>query len=149
MELRIASHHPLGPLDVVGVDGLLEPPYRLQGFDVGLELGPAPEAVLPGDLKLGVGQRRRMACPEQVLGLIFEMPQVGMLGKAARGSLGGARHGDLLSVWRPVSARRAERRLASISGRQVGFYPFRGPDASCTQIAMLQARRARRQDCNG
>ena len=30
-----------------------------------------------------------------------------------------------------------------ISDKQVGFYPFRGPDASCTQIAMVQASRAR------
>ncbi len=26
-----------------------------------------------------------------------------------------------------------------MSNRQLGFYPFRGPVASCTQIGMLQA----------
>jgi hypothetical protein len=40
-----------------------------------------------------------------------------------------------------------------MSERQAGFYPFRGPDASCTQIEMLQfagldvkLARAQRQD---
>jgi hypothetical protein len=133
MELRVASHHLLDPLEVVRVDRLLELPDGLQRFDVGFELGPARKAILAGNLKLCVGQRRRLTCSEQVLGLILEMPQVGMLGKLARRSLRGARHGNLLSVWRPVSARRAERRFVSMPDRQVGFYPFRGPDASCTQ----------------
>jgi hypothetical protein len=29
--------------------------------------------------------------------------------------------------------------------RQVGFYPFRGPDASCTQKGMLSAHPVQRQ----
>ena len=65
MELRVASHHLLDPLEVVGVDGLLELPDRLQGFDMGFELGPARKAELPGNLKLGAGKRRRLACPER------------------------------------------------------------------------------------
>src|SRR5262249_12255111 len=119
MELRVAGHHLLDPLEVVGVDGLLELPDRLQRFDMGFELGPARKAVLPGKLKLCVGERRRLAGSEQVLGLILEMSQVGTLGKSARRSLRSARHGNLLSVWRPVSARRAERRCTSVSDRQV------------------------------
>ena len=95
VELRVARHHLLDPLEVVGVDGLLELPDGLQRFDVGFELGPARKAVLPGDLKLCVGQRLGLACFEQVLGLILEMPQVGMLGKLARGFLRSA------STWQP------------------------------------------------
>ena len=56
MELRDARHHLLDPLEVVGVDGLLEPPDRLQRLDMGFELGPAGKAVLPGELKLCVGK---------------------------------------------------------------------------------------------
>src|SRR5262249_5151985 len=76
--------------------------------------------------------------------------EVGTLGETGRRSLGIAGHGNLLSVWRPLSAWRAERRFAVCSGSQVGFYPFRGPDAPCTQMGMLSAgggrgqRRARR-----
>src|SRR5215472_5751322 len=36
-------------------------------------------------------------------------------------------------VQRPLSAFRAERRFARIDFKQVGFDPFRGPDASLTQ----------------
>src|SRR5262245_48892147 len=54
----------------------------------------------------------------RIIGLILEVPQVGVLGKSARRPLRSARHGNLLFVWRPVSARRAERRIAYVSGRQ-------------------------------
>ena len=65
MELRVADHQLLDPLDVVGVDGLLELTDRLQGFDLGFELGPARKAVLPGNLQLCVGKRRRLTCSDQ------------------------------------------------------------------------------------
>src|SRR5580765_2368421 len=42
------------------------------------------------------------------------------------------RHNVLLSSTRPLSAYRAERRYAILDGTQVGFCPFRGPDASLT-----------------
>ena len=128
-------------IEIVGGDGRLELADLFERLNLLLQLGPACEAVLPGNLKLGVGKRRRLARSEQVLGLILEMPQVGMLGKLVRRSLWSARHGNLLSVWRPVSAVRAERRFASRSDSQVGFYPFRGPDASCTQIGILPRAR--------
>src|SRR5262249_22597265 len=98
MELRVARHQLLDPLESVGVDGLLELPDRLQRFDMGFELGPARKAVLPGNLKLGVGKRLRLACSEQILGLIFQMPQVGTVGKLAGRSLRSTRHGYLLAV---------------------------------------------------
>jgi hypothetical protein len=112
MKLRVAGHHLLDPFEVIRVDGLLELPDRSQRFDMGFDLGPARKAVLPGNLKLRIRKRRRLACFEQVLGLILEMPQIGTLGKRTRRSLRSARHGNLLSMWRPVSARRAERRFA-------------------------------------
>src|SRR5262249_39663562 len=59
----------------------------------GFELGPARKAVLPGNLKLCVGKRCRLACSEEILGLILKMPQIRMLGKVAGRSLRGARHG--------------------------------------------------------
>src|SRR5262249_36548232 len=114
-------------------------------LDVGLELGPARKAILARDLELGLGERSRLARLEQVLGLILEVPEVGTLGERARRCLGIAGHGNLLSVWRPLSAWRAERRFAVGSGSQVGFCPFRGPDAPWTQKGMLSAGGAGRQ----
>src|SRR5262249_27616029 len=74
MEFGVARHHLLDALQIVGIDGLLELPNRLQRFDKGLELGPARKPVLPGNLKLCVGKRCRLAYSEQILGLILEMP---------------------------------------------------------------------------
>src|ERR1700675_1085315 len=60
------------------------------------------------------------------------MAEIGMIGKRTRRVLRMGRHGDLLSLNRPSSAHRAERRFAKLNFKQVGFYPFRGPDASPT-----------------
>src|SRR5262249_16006386 len=98
MQLRVASHQLLDPLVIVAVSGLVEVPDGLERLDMGFELAPARKAVQPGNLKLCVGKRRGLACSEQILGLILEMPQVGMLGKSARRSLRSTGHGSLLSM---------------------------------------------------
>ena len=98
VELRVARHEALDLLQVVGVDGQLELPGELQRFDVRLELGPAREAVLPGDLELRLRERLGLAGLEQVFGLVLEMAEVGVLGELARGFFGVAGHGNLLSV---------------------------------------------------
>src|ERR1700732_3413048 len=58
------------------------------------------------------------------------MPQIRTVGELARCALRIGRHCDLLSSKRPLSAHRAERRCAKMFCKRVGFYPFRGPDAS-------------------
>ena len=139
MEFRVAGHQLLDPLQVVGVDGQLELAGELEGFDVSLELGPAREAVLPRDLELGLGERRRLARLEPVLGLILEVPEVGTLGELARRFLGIAGHGNLLSVSSPDVRTTGRKKVRIAIGRQVGLNPFRGPDAPCTQMGMLSA----------
>ncbi len=137
VELRVARHEALDLLQVVGVNGQLELPGELQRFDVRLELGPTREAVLPGDLELRLRERPGLAGLKEVFGLVLEMAEVGVFGKLAR---------VLRSGWtwqpsfrgRPVSARRAERRFVRLCGKQVGFYPFRGPGASCTRRWIVQ-----------
>src|SRR5207253_729533 len=73
----------------------------------------------------------------QIFGLVFQMAEIRTIRQRAR-SLGEVgRHGGLLSWLRPLSAPRAERRFAKINFVEVGFYPFRGPDASFNAVPML------------
>src|SRR5215831_17420798 len=69
------------------------------------------------------------------------MPEIGMVGKLAWFFLEIIRHSELLSLKRPSSAYRAERRFAKIYRKWVGFYPFRGPDASLTRRPSYQESR--------
>ena len=110
MQRRVARHHGLDAIDVVGVDSLLELPDLLQGVDVSLELRPARKPVETRDLELRIGDRRRGAGLEQVLGLVLQMAEIGAVGKRAWCLWVIDRHGDLLSSKRPLSAHRAERR---------------------------------------
>src|SRR5208282_5604476 len=100
---------------------------------MGLQLWPARKPVETRDLELRVRQRFSAAGLEQVLGLILQMPEIGAVRKRACHFWGMGRHCDLLSSNRPLSADRAERRFAKFYQKQVGFYPFRGPDASLTR----------------
>src|SRR6266498_3354027 len=70
------------------------------------------------------------------------MPEIGMFGKLAWYFLGIIRHSELLSLKRPPSAYRAERRFAKLFCNWVGFYPFRGPDASLTRQPSYQEPRS-------
>src|ERR1043166_4705919 len=99
---------------------------------MGLELRPTCKPVETGDLELRIRNRLGTAGLEQILGLILQMPEIGTRGKRTWCVLRIGRHSDLLSSKRPWSAYRAERRFAKIECKQVGFYPFRGPDASFT-----------------
>src|ERR1700730_12969887 len=60
------------------------------------------------------------------------MAEIGTLRKWLEYVVGMGRYSELLSLNRPSSAPRAERRFAKLNFKQVGFYPFRGPDASPT-----------------
>jgi hypothetical protein len=66
-----------------GVDRQLELPDLLQGVDVSLELRPARKPVATRDLKLRIGDRRRLASLEQVIGLILQMAQIRAVGQRA------------------------------------------------------------------
>ena len=76
VQRRVAGHQGLDPIEVVGVDRLLELPDLLQRVNVGLEPRPAREAVEARDLELRVGDRRRGACLEQVLGLVLQVAEI-------------------------------------------------------------------------
>ena len=80
MQRRVARHHGLDAIDVVGVDSLLELPDLLEGVDVSLELRPARKPVETRDLELRIGDRCRGAGLEQVLGLVLQMAEIGRSG---------------------------------------------------------------------
>jgi hypothetical protein len=129
---RTAGHEGFDLLEIVGIDGLLELPDLFEGFDVGLQLRPARESIETGNFELRIGKRISVTSFEQILGLIFQMAEIGTIGERKRRVLSMGQHSDLLSLPRPSSAHRAERRIAKFDFDQVGFYPFRGPDASLT-----------------
>ena len=83
VQRRVARHQGLDAIDVVGVDSLLELPDLLQGVDVSLELRPARKPVETRDLELRIGDRRRGASLEQVLGLVLQMAEIRAVGKRA------------------------------------------------------------------
>src|SRR5271157_1875511 len=129
MQLRVARHHALHALDVIRIDGQLEPPNLLVRIDVFLQLWPARKAIRARDLKLGIRERFSLTTLQQILRLILQMAEIGTFRKRTRCVLGMGGHSGLLSLNRPSSAHRAERRFAKLFLKQVGFYPFRGPDA--------------------
>src|SRR5712692_4161987 len=99
---------------------------------MGLYLRPTRESIKARNFELCISERTSLTRLEQVLGLILQMAEIGTIGKRTRWVLRMGRHYDLLSLHRPSSAPRAERRFAKIGCKQVGFYPFREPDASLT-----------------
>src|SRR5437588_637721 len=76
VQRRVARHHGLDAIDVVGVDRLSELSDLLQGVDVSLELGPARKPVEPRDLELRIRDRVRGAGLHKVLRLVLEMPEI-------------------------------------------------------------------------
>jgi hypothetical protein len=80
---------------------------------------------------LRISDRCGFAASKQILGLILQMAKVRTVRKRTR-CIVWTGQSDLLSSNRPLSAHRAERRFAKIDFQQVGFCPFRGPDASPT-----------------
>ena len=93
-----------------------------------LSLGQLAKPYCAGDLELGFGERRRLAGLEQILRLILEMPQVGVLGERARRS-GIAGHGNLLSRVVP-GVRMSGRKKVRCQIRQTGgLLPF--PRTGC------------------
>ena len=103
-----------------------------------LELRPTRKSVATRDLELRIGDRLRRAGLEQILGLILQMAEIGAFGKRA------VRFWWNRSAWRPpfiASARCPHIGLKEGSAKlvlqKVGFYPFRGPDASSTLTCIL------------
>jgi hypothetical protein len=81
MEVGIGGHEGFDAFEVTGCDGL---PYLTGCFeviDVVLELGPAWEPVLAGNLELRIGQGLRCAGTDEVLGLITKMSEIRAFGK--------------------------------------------------------------------
>src|SRR6266436_2823663 len=81
-------------------------------MDVGLQPGPARKPIPLGNLELRLAHRTGVACFEQVFCLIFEMSEMGTIGKRAEKVRRIGRHSDPLSSKRPLSALRAKRRFA-------------------------------------
>src|SRR6267142_703753 len=104
---------------------------------MGFDLRPACKSILTGNSELRLSERVGPACLKQVLGLVLQMPETGTIRERTRAFRGIGRHGDLLSMNRPLSAPRAERRFAILVHCKVGFCPFRGPDASSTLAEIL------------
>jgi hypothetical protein len=111
--------------EVVGSDRLAEFACLRERFDMLLQLGPAWEAVLSGDLQLCFGESAGSAGPNEVLGLVAKIAQVRTIRK---------RHGEILPCARcPHDS--GERHFADGDGARLGLYPFRGPDASLTLVS--------------
>jgi hypothetical protein len=104
VQRRVARYHGLHPLDVVGVDCLLELPDLFEGLNVSLELEPTRKPIKTRDLELRIGQRCRLTGLKQIFGLVLQMTEIGTVGKKTRAPMGIRRHSDLLSSNRPVSA---------------------------------------------
>ena len=85
------------------------------------------ELVLSGDLKLRFGQCRRRARKDEIFGLIAEMAEVGMIRKF---------HERNPFHMPAVRVNRAKGNFANGNNSRLGFYPFCGPDASLTLLAV-------------
>src|SRR6266478_3848467 len=70
-------------------------------MDVGLQPGPARKPIPLGNLELRLAHRTGVACFEQVFCLIFEMSEMGTIGKRAEKVRRIGRHSDPLSSKRP------------------------------------------------
>ena len=70
-------------MEVIGVDRILEVVRFRKRIDMSLELRPTQEPIETRDLELRVGDRRRSASLEQVFSLVFQMPDIGSVGKRA------------------------------------------------------------------
>jgi hypothetical protein len=79
-ELGFRRQEMINAIELVGVDGSPELAGYLEGLDVLLEPGPAGEAVVLGDLKLPLGERRSGAGAHEFLGLVAEMAEVRTVG---------------------------------------------------------------------
>src|SRR5688500_5714338 len=97
---------------------------------MGFESRPARESVAPRDLELCVGNRRRSTEPTEVLCLCLQVAEIRLIGKMT-GRLGMVdRHGDSLSSTAPGVRTTGRKEVRENLGNEVGFYPFRGPEAS-------------------
>jgi hypothetical protein len=133
VQRRILQHYRLHPDKVVMVDGFFELPSLFEQIEMSLELGPTSETIRASNLKLGVGKGLGAAGIYQVLSLVFQVAKIGAIWEDARSVGWLIRHSELLSSKYPLSALRAERSFAKAQVLlKVGFYPFRGPDASFT-----------------
>jgi hypothetical protein len=129
---RVASHEVLDAIEIICVDGLLELADLLEGIDMTLELRPTGEPIETGDLELRVSERVRTTGFEEILGLLLQVAKIGTFGKRAKLLRESAdMRPPLLKA--PVVRISGRKKVRKDGGKQVGFYPFRGPDASLTQ----------------
>ncbi len=84
MQSRIAAHKGFHALEVVGIDGVLELSDRFERIDVSLQLRPAGKSIETGNLELRISERPSVTRLEQILGLIFQMPEIGTVRKRTR-----------------------------------------------------------------
>jgi len=88
MQLGIPRHQRLHALQIVCVDGLFElrnlSLRSLKPLHMRFEFGPTGEPIQTCDLKLRRGQRRIPARLHKGFGLVFQVAQIGPLGKRTR-----------------------------------------------------------------
>ncbi len=84
MQSRIAGHKGFHALEVVGIDGALELSDLFERIDVSLQLRPAGKSIETGNLELRISERPSVTRLEQILGLIFQMPEIGTVRKRTR-----------------------------------------------------------------
>ena len=68
-------------IEIVDGEGMLELADLFERLNLLLQLGPACEAVLSGDLKLCISKSRDSARPDKVFSLVAQMAEVGTIGK--------------------------------------------------------------------
>jgi hypothetical protein len=123
-EVGVSRQERVYAREVIPADGLPEFAGLFERLDVLLQLGPAWETVVAGQLKLGGSQGGGYAGTDQILGLVTQMSETRAFGKL---------HGEILS-----SARCPHIRAKGVSHKtklgRLGFYPFRGPAASLTLV---------------
>ena len=129
--------------DIAGMSGRKHPKasHRRQAVDMGLERAPAAEAIIMGNLQLGLMQPGiGMAGAEldkPLLGGFTEPVKIGI----DRQSLG---HGNLLSL-RPATAILGQERRKSQLSAGGGFDPLRGPSVACSTDSQVSSEKERSQ----
>jgi hypothetical protein len=111
--------------EVVGVDRLFELATHVERLYVQLELGPAWKAVPSGDLKLCIGKCGGGAERRRSLAWSRRWRRLGRSGNGMSESLSCA----------GVRINRAKGHSLMATDYRMGFYPFRGPDASLTLVS--------------
>lgn len=81
MQAWVMGHERFNAFEIVRIDSLLKLTDLRHGSYLGLELRPAGKAVETRNLELRVGEGLRATRLEKIFGLLFQMAEIGTLGK--------------------------------------------------------------------